>query len=477
MLFRSPQRVYAVFQLGLLAVLAALASPAAAQDNRNAEPTKSSADLRVRTEQPIARESRQTVKDVLGRDIFMPGEYEWAGPLPVHFLYNDRNIATRSAFEQGRRSAFLADRVAEFDAYRDETPLEAEETEDERDLRLGAMASAIQGYRDPGPALAFASVEQIANLQDTDLEKYFIYGSAQAYVWIDANNDRSLGDEKLVWANCGGHTELRDELTQVTKNVVAEEAWLQNAVLIAYQNPRSHAYDRMSSLMSTARLPASDRPTLNLDLIRSHSDDWSSVVDAFNELVLLDGSNRKSHLPQIVSTADGILDRAFVNQTISDRRDERLEDPVQVEIDRLLSEIVYRKGRALGYMELPSVVRKHPIADPKKHSQQFERNYKLLLQLNQYDRNGASRSNEYGLLSIRYHRRRGEYGAALNVLNAMSEQVPPQSGENFWHTKKRRDLYRDLGWTAWADYENRWMLRKYPLWSALLINQSTPRGK
>lgn len=471
MLFRQPPRVYAVLHVGILVILAGFATSTAAQDDRNAALRESSSDLRVRTGEPSARQSRQTVKDVLGRDVFMPGEYEWFGVLPVHFLYDEDNRVSRFELEQDRSRKFLNERTIELDSFRN-SPRAENESEAERKLRLQALVTAIQTYRDPGPALSFASSEQTREYQRGKLALIPI-------VWIDTDNDGRLDDETGAFTPCGKTMPLSSDLTAITGQVFTESAWRRlGYLIIGHQNPRSMSGGYLQELLDRGySLPSSDRPTLDLDLIRSHSNEWSGVVDAFNDFVLLDGSDRKSHLPEIVAVADSILELPFVNQTINDRRDERLEDPVQVEIDRLLSEVVYRKGRALGYMELPSVLKKHPIVDPNKHNELFERNYKLLLQLNQYDRNGASRSNDYGLLSIRFHRRRGEYGAALHILNTMSEHVPPQSSENFWHTKKRRDLYRDLGWTAWADYENRWMLRKYPLRSALLINQSTPQAK
>ena len=119
---------------------------------------------------------------------------------------------------------------------------------------------------------------------------------------------------------------------------------------------------------------------------------------------------------------------------------------------RWLVDALYRKGRALAYMELPDVISKHPIANPTLHEHRFESNFQELA------RWVDTTQREYFLLHIRRERRQGRYGSALRLVNHHIPNSPP----TFFYFKKRRDLYELAGWQFLRDYEHRWLLIRFP---------------
>lgn len=173
-----------------------------------------------------------------------------------------------------------------------------------------------------------------------------------------------------------------------------------------------------------------------------------------------DEKHRKERLPEVVAAADAVLAaidqeelrRALATRIDPDdpdaakqrRRDEKLRDT--------LAETLYRKGRALGYMELPDVIVQHPIEDPEAHDKAFEENFAALQSwVDTTDR-------KYFLLQVRRDRRKGRLGKALALLN----KHIPDSAPNYWYFKKRRDIYGELGWDHLAGDEGRWLLIKFP---------------
>ena len=163
--------------------------------------------------------------------------------------------------------------------------------------------------------------------------------------------------------------------------------------------------------------------------------------------------NRKGQLSAVVAAADAVIAQIDVEQLVSHYGSRvNWDDPaallLRTKLDakrEVLADTLYRKGRALGYMELPDVIARHPIADPKAHDKAFEENFaKLRLWVDTTDR-------KYVLLHIRCERRKGCYGKALKLLN----RFIPTSAPNYWYIKKRRDVYESLGWKHLAEYESR----------------------
>ena len=159
-------------------------------------------------------------------------------------------------------------------------------------------------------------------------------------------------------------------------------------------------------------------------------------------------SRRKTRLAEIVSAADAVLstiDRDKLARTLGTRGAGQGQKETLVDA-------LYRKGRALAYMELPDVIDKHPIKDKAAHDKAFRANFSEL------KRWVDTTDKKYVLLHIRAERRRGRKAIALKWLNKSSAGSPP----NYWYVKKRRDLYSELGWQHCAELENRWLLIKFP---------------
>ena len=128
---------------------------------------------------------------------------------------------------------------------------------------------------------------------------------------------------------------------------------------------------------------------------------------------------RKQNLMQIVSVADALI--------------QELERQPSVDTE-VLSDVVYRKGRALGYRELPDVLARVPIDDPAALDRAFESTFAKLSILVDV------RQPEYVLLAIRRERRRGHRGTALDLLQIYRRSHPSPD----WYHKKRSDLIREL---------------------------------
>lgn len=167
-------------------------------------------------------------------------------------------------------------------------------------------------------------------------------------------------------------------------------------------------------------------------------------------------SHRKERLRQIVDAADEVLQRINedelarnLGQPGSGRTAERKRAQERLKV---LTDALYRKGRALGYMELPDVVAEQPISDPEAHDKAFEETFAELQKW--VDTTDA----EYVLLHVRRERRKDRYGAALKLLN---EQIQ-RTDDEYWYFKKRRDIYEKLGWEH--AYEREWgrVLQMFP---------------
>lgn len=169
-------------------------------------------------------------------------------------------------------------------------------------------------------------------------------------------------------------------------------------------------------------------------------------------------STRKQRLARIVSAADDLIERIdqselrqvlFRERQLPGKKAGAAQAKKQLE---WLTDALYRKGRALGYMELPDVVARTPIDDPEAHGRRFEDN------LRQLDEWADLSDQQFVLLLVRYHRRQGELGAALELLR----QAESRYGQQFWYDKKRRDIYGELGWDEFTNWAHSWLLRRYP---------------
>ncbi|MCA9089909.1 MAG: S8 family serine peptidase [Planctomycetaceae bacterium] len=172
-------------------------------------------------------------------------------------------------------------------------------------------------------------------------------------------------------------------------------------------------------------------------------------------------AHRKEALPEIVLLADSVIQtipRKKLQAYFGTRHDDLTDKEKTIHKERTaqreaLIDALYRKGRALGYMELPDVVKEHPIENQAQLDKNFAANFKEL------SRWVDTKQQEYVLLHIRKLRRAGEQGQALQLLKEASED----SKHDAWlMAKKRRDMFGELGWTDWREYEQNWMLRRFP---------------
>ena len=165
--------------------------------------------------------------------------------------------------------------------------------------------------------------------------------------------------------------------------------------------------------------------------------------------------SRKKRLSEVVEAADAVLAQldegaialALTGQAAADDKAAAMGRKSAEKKKALLIDTLYRKGRALGYMELPEVVAKQKIKDVKAHEKEFEATYKALSKW------VAPTGSDYFLLHIRRAARKQQLGESLKWLNKYSSGAAP----NYWYLEKRRKLYEALGWDHLA--ENAWQLR------------------
>jgi len=167
-----------------------------------------------------------------------------------------------------------------------------------------------------------------------------------------------------------------------------------------------------------------------------------------------DTTTLKEQLPEIVAAADQVI--ASINtKKLARHRGRRTSGKEKTDADRnfaALTDALYRKGRALGYMELNDVLAKHPIENRKAHHKAFEKNFAEL------GRWVDTKSPEFVLLHIRRERRLGHLETALGLLNQQVARDPSE----YWYRKKRRDVLNGLGWHHLAERENATLRRSFP---------------
>lgn len=193
---------------------------------------------------------------------------------------------------------------------------------------------------------------------------------------------------------------------------------------------------------------------------------WKKLSDADRaSLALLqqrlhwldDTAHRKQRLADVIAAADDVIQSIDQDELALHfgRRPTGEQVKNRAEMMRrkaILVDALYRKGRALGYMELPDVLEKFPIKDPADHDQQFESNFAALSQW------VDPTEKDWVLLTIRRDRRKNRWGAALKLLN---EQIS-QSEPTYWYHKKRRDVFEQLGWSRLFELENNVLAVEFP---------------
>ena len=238
--------------------------------------------------------------------------------------------------------------------------------------------------------------------------------------------------------DAAGHTRLRWLIDFDFDGSLADES--QHVVRPAFTDPLNiskesqvlQLYDSPAGLeLRNENVAAAAEPPDNNVQVRSVSKSVplpASLEKLRRELHQLDEpSQRKSHLDRVVAAADRLIAELQLHQS----PDAKLTDNLSV----TLADALYRKGRALGYMELPDVVAVHPVDDPELLQQQFEECFQQLGRL------VDTTKPQYILLRVRRERRRGRFGVALQLVDHYEATHPTP----VWRNKKRFDLYRELG--------------------------------
>ncbi len=187
------------------------------------------------------------------------------------------------------------------------------------------------------------------------------------------------------------------------------------------------------------------------------------LVDLTRLLRLDDDENlRDDRLPEVIAAADAVLAKIDAAKlALALATNVNPEDPAAA-ADRekatvLKSQLVdtlYRKGRAVGFRELPEVLAKHPLTDAEKTANAvlFEATFAELRKW------VDTTEPAYFLLHLRRERRQGRPGVALQLLLQQSSNAAP----SYLHAEKRRDLAEELGWSHQFEYERRWLPIMFP---------------
>lgn len=130
-------------------------------------------------------------------------------------------------------------------------------------------------------------------------------------------------------------------------------------------------------------------------------------------------ARRKQHLREIISASATLLQK-LRDQPATSRQE--------------LADVLYRRGRALGYRELPDVRVRWPIEDPDALHTAFEATFSELGELVDVTQ------PRYILLAIRRERRLENRGRALALLETYRKHHPDPA----WYLKKRADLLKEL---------------------------------
>jgi tripeptidyl-peptidase II len=194
------------------------------------------------------------------------------------------------------------------------------------------------------------------------------------------------------------------------------------------------------------------------DLLKKNSKDLDVLVTRLKFLDHVDF--RHERLEEIIKAADAVLKQIDTKAMARNYgTNVNSDDPKAVsrrkKFDRqraILTDTLYRKGRAIGYRELPDVIAKHPIKDQAAQDKAFAANFAEL------EKWVDTTDRKYVLLRVRRDRRRGDFGQALKLLNRSIPGAKP----TYWYHKKRRDVLEKLGWTHLWNYESRWLMRRFP---------------
>ncbi len=204
--------------------------------------------------------------------------------------------------------------------------------------------------------------------------------------------------------------------------------------------------------------PTSDEfKKLQEELQTEKADDPQPLITALEKLDSDD--KRKERLEAVIAAADKVI--ASIDQDKlaaqlgrrvpeDDKEARKAHDEAEKQKKQLV-DALYRKARAIAYRELPDVVEKTPIADQAAQDKAFDEALKALSVW------VDPSEKDYFLLTVRKERRKGHYAQAIQLLNKQINSEAP-----FLYYKKRLDMFGQLEWKAWQDWQQKQLLIQFP---------------
>ena len=218
----------------------------------------------------------------------------------------------------------------------------------------------------------------------------------------------------------------------------------------------------LAELRTKQKKKAFDR--LAKKLLKKKPDDLMVLVE---QIRYLDDKDRKPHLPEIAKACDAVLEiidttKLAAHYGVQLDADDTEATNVRKEMDKqkeVLIDALYRKARALAYMDLPAKYSKPGDPPAKQFPESFEERNKLFeAAYTELKKWTDPAEGKHVLLHIRRQRRHNRQASALKSLNEHIHDSPPTR----LLFKKRSDIYDELGWDQWRDYEQKWMILRFP---------------
>ena len=204
--------------------------------------------------------------------------------------------------------------------------------------------------------------------------------------------------------------------------------------------------------------------TLAAKLEKSHKQHKKKIQ--IERLQMLDDADRKERLPKVVKAADAIIAKIDTKKMAAhygvrlDTANKAAKKARQT-IDKqkaLLVDALYRKARAVAFMDLPPKPEDKGKKRPKHPAKKADRDKLFEATYAELAKWVDLTSAKYALLPIRRYRRQARLSEALKLLNTHLKRVPAE----YRLFKKRADIYDELGWRHWAKYERKWMVIRFP---------------
>ena len=211
---------------------------------------------------------------------------------------------------------------------------------------------------------------------------------------------------------------------------ISNEEWKQH-----YDHDRMHIEIKKRSKdgMTPAQiLGATKRP----------NKDSTDITVCRRYLLALDHpSLRKQHLQDVIDTSQKVLSLCEIKlgrlppprSPYSSETTSGLSDQLDTKIYAWAVDAAYRRVRAIGYRELPEVVRSHPITDWNLQEREF------VDALSRLSGMVDIKDPRFVLSLVRHERRRMKPDVAIKLLHQHAYEGPAMP----WYFKKERDLWSD----------------------------------